>query len=64
MKTKYKEGFVNVLLIVQLVLFFFASATGLVALFFGELLPFACCLICDAFVCRNVILLDEIIPRR
>lgn len=60
----YKKKFVDVLLVVQLILFLFASVTGIVALFVGELLPFACCLICDVFVCRNIILLDEIIPRR
>lgn len=64
MKTVYKKDFVNILLIVQFVLFLFASATGVVALFFGELLPFTCCLICDAFVCRNIILLDDMLPRR
>ena len=59
----YKEKFINILLIIQLILFLFASATGIAALFFGELLPFACCLICDVFICRNVIMLDDIVPR-
>lgn len=59
----YKEKFVDTLLIVQMILFFVASATGVVALFFGELLPFVCCIFCDALVCRNVILLDDLIPR-
>lgn len=53
----------NYLLLIQVVLFFLASATGIVALFFGELLPFTACLLCDTMICRNVIILDKYIPR-
>ena len=54
----------NILLIVQIILFLFATTVGILALFDGELFPFFGCMFADVIVFFNVRMIDRMIPRK